>query len=239
MSESTRIDLDKVKMPDDWKTLLKDELLSPYFADIKSHYMDAIHRHEVIYPQAKHLFNAFYLTPLDRLKVVILGQDPYHNAYPIDGVLTPQAMGLSFSVPRGMPIPPSLQNIYKELSRSLNLCMPNHGDLSGWAKQGVLLLNAILSVQANQPTSHKHFGWEQFTDGVIQTLSDHKTHLVFMLWGNYAKKKADLIDQSKHKVICAPHPSPLSRGFIGSNVFVQANDYLQSIHQEQILWDQL
>lgn len=233
------IALDRVKIPPDWKSLLKDELLSPYFADIKAHYMAALQKGEVIYPKPKDIFTAFALTPLDSLKVIILGQDPYHGSAVINGELTPQAMGLSFSVPRGMKIPPSLQNIYKELERSLHIAPPTHGDLSGWARQGVLLLNAILSVRANVAASHQHFGWERFSDGVIKALSSHKTHLVFMLWGNYAKKKATLIDSTKHKIIAAPHPSPLARGFIGSNVFIEANAYLAQNGISPIAWESL
>ncbi|MCX2717149.1 uracil-DNA glycosylase [Helicobacter sp. MIT 21-1697] len=233
------INLDKIKIPDDWKQLLANEFLSPYFADIKSHYLNALANKEMIYPKPHQIFAAFALTPLSSLKVVILGQDPYHGSAMINGELTPQAMGLSFSVPRGMPIPPSLKNIYAELSQSLHITPPSHGDLSGWARQGVLLLNAILSVRANAPASHKHFGWEYFSDGVIRALSARKEHLVFMLWGNYAKKKAPLIDSSKHKIITAPHPSPLARGFVGSNVFVQANIYLQEHAQEPIAWESL
>ncbi|RDU60242.1 uracil-DNA glycosylase [Helicobacter marmotae] len=230
------VTLEAVKIPDDWKLLLKDELLSPYFAEIKAHYMEALHKGEIIYPKPKDIFAAFNLTPLDSLKVVILGQDPYHGSMIINGEIIPQAMGLSFSVPNPLPPPPSLQNIYKELALSLGITPPSHGDLSAWAKQGVLLLNAILTVQANKPASHKHFGWEQFSDGVIRALSRHKEHLVFMLWGNYAKKKADLIDTRKHKLITAPHPSPLARGFVGSNVFVEANSYLKQHSQSPIDW---
>ena len=233
------INLDKIKIPDDWKQLLASEFLSPYFADIKTHYLNALQNKEMIYPKPHQIFAAFNLTPLSSLKVVILGQDPYHGSGIIEGVETPQAMGLSFSVPRGMPIPPSLKNIYAELSQSLHITPPTHGDLSGWARQGVLLLNAILSVRANAPASHKHFGWEYFSDGVIRALSAHKEHLVFMLWGNYAKKKAPLIDASKHKIITAPHPSPLARGFVGSNVFLQANIYLQEHAKEPIAWEKL
>lgn len=229
--------LQKINIPDDWKSLLENEFLSPYFDQIRAYYLDAIRQKQVIYPHPKQLFYAFTLTSLENLKVVILGQDPYHGTGYIDGVLTSQAMGLSFSVPRGMPIPPSLKNIYQELAQSLQITPPNHGDLSGWAMQGVLLLNSILSVQANAPASHRHFGWEQFTDGVISALSRHKQHLVFMLWGNYAKKKATLIDANKHKIITAPHPSPLARGFVGSGVFKQANKYLAQTNQSPIAWE--
>lgn len=230
------IELDKVKIPQDWKNLLKDELLSPYFAEIKRQYMEALGHNELIYPLPKDIFAAFCLTPLDSLKVIILGQDPYHGYAMVNGACIPQAMGLSFSVPHGVPIPPSLKNIYKELAQTLHITPPSHGDLSSWARQGVLLLNAILSVKAHSPASHKHFGWENFTDGVIRALSQNKQNLVFMLWGNYAKKKAALIDSTKHKIITAPHPSPLARGFVGSNVFVNANAYLQEVGKSPIDW---
>lgn len=230
------IELDKVKIPQDWKNLLKDELLSPYFADIKKHYLEALERNELVYPLPKDIFAAFSLTSLDSLKVIILGQDPYHGYAMVNGRHIPQAMGLSFSVPRGVPIPPSLKNIYKELAQTLHITPPSHGDLSSWAKQGVLLLNAILSVKAHSPASHRHFGWENFTDGVIRALSANKHNLVFMLWGNYAKKKAALIDKTKHKIITAPHPSPLAQGFVGSNVFVDTNMYLQETSKNLIDW---
>lgn len=231
--------LERINIPEDWKSLLTDEFLSPYFDGIRAHYMEALKQKELVFPHPKQIFYAFKLTSLENLKVVILGQDPYHGAHYIDGVLTPQAMGLSFSVPRGVPIPPSLKNIYQELAQSLHIAPPNHGDLSNWAKQGVLLLNSILSVRANAPASHRHFGWEEFTDGVISALSRHKQHLVFMLWGNYAKKKATLIDSNKHKIITAPHPSPLARGFVGSGVFKQADAYLAQTNQTPIAWDNL
>lgn len=231
--------LERIDIPEDWKSLLADEFLNPYFDEIRTHYIEARKQNQPIFPYPQQIFYAFKLTPLKNLKVVILGQDPYHGAHYVDGVLTPQAMGLSFSVPRGVPIPPSLKNIYQELAQSLHIPSPNHGDLSGWAKQGVLLLNSILSVQANAPASHRHFGWERFTDGVISALSSHKQNLVFMLWGNYAKKKAPLIDSRKHKIITAPHPSPLARGFVGSGVFKQADMYLAQTHQAPIEWGRL
>lgn len=231
------IELSKVKLPDEWKQLLKEELLSEYFAQIKTHYINALACGEEIYPKSSEIFNAFYLTSLQSLRVVILGQDPYHGSAVINGIQTPQAMGLSFSVPYGMPIPPSLKNIHKELYRSLSIVPPNHGDLSGWARQGVLLLNCILSVRAGAAASHKHFGWESFSDGVIRRISESKSGVVFMLWGNYAKKKAALIDTKKHKIITAPHPSPLAQGFVGSDVFKQANAYLIATGQKPIEWE--
>lgn len=231
------VDMERVKLPSEWKNLLRDELLSPYFETIREHYLRALHAGEPIYPKPKDIFAAFDLAPLNELKAVILGQDPYHGSALLHGEPTPQAMGLSFSVPRGMPIPPSLKNIYKELALSLHITPPEHGDLSGWARQGVLLLNSILSVRANAPASHKHFGWERFSDGVIAALSRHKSGLVFMLWGNYAKKKAALIDEKRHKIISAPHPSPLAQGFVGSGVFVKANAYWQENRLPPVRWE--
>jgi uracil-DNA glycosylase len=176
------------------------------------------------------IFNALNSTPLDSVKVVILGQDPYHGPG--------QAHGLSFSVPRGVPVPPSLQNIYKELESDLGLMPPAHGDLSSWARQGVLLLNAVLTVEAHKAGSHQGQGWEQFTDRVVSVINDTKDGVVFMLWGSYAQKKGAVIDRSRHLVLTAPHPSPLSayRGFLGCLHFSQCNEYLQSQGTAPIDW---
>lgn len=230
------IALSDIKVPSDWKDLLQEAFLSPYFATIKAHYMTALSNKEVIFPTPKDIFKAFWLTSVDSVKVVILGQDPYHGGEYINGAFVPQAMGLSFSVPKALKIPPSLKNIYKEMAQSLDIVPPKHGDLSYLARQGVLLLNAILSVKANAPTSHRHFGWERFSDDVISALSANKSHIVFMLWGNYAKKKAHLIDKVKHKIITAPHPSPLARGFVGSGVFIEADNYLRTHYKSSICW---
>ena len=173
------------------------------------------------------------------MRVVILGQDPYHGSVAVrDGerlVEIPQAMGLSFSVPSPLPPPPSLKNIYKELARTTDFIPPAHGDLSAWARRGVLLLNSILSVEANAPASHKHLGWQRFSDAVISRLCASREGIVFMLWGNYARQKAWLIDSARHCVITAPHPSPLARGFVGSDCFVKANAYLHA-RGESVDW---
>ncbi|AJC85641.1 uracil-DNA glycosylase [Campylobacter sp. RM16704] len=225
-----QITLDKIKINDDWKFFLKDEFLQPYFLNIKMEYINALNERKIIYPPANLTFNAFNLTPLKNLKVIILGQDPYHNPN--------QAMGLSFSVPMGVKIPPSLLNIYKELQQDLNIPIANHGDLSKWARQGVLLLNSILSVEANKPASHTHFGWQNFTDAVISKLSQEKEGLIFLLWGNYAKNKKFLIDTQKHYILEAAHPSPLARNaFLGCKHFSKTNTILSSLHKDIIDWN--
>lgn len=221
----------EVKIEDSWKAYLQGEFDKPYFAEIRAKYYDAI-RTNTILPPPKLLFNAFNLVPFSRVKVVILGQDPYHNVE--RGI--PQAMGLSFSVPQGVTPPPSLKNIFKELKRDLGINPPQSGDLSAWARQGVLLLNALLSVELNKPLSHKGFGWEVFTDSVIEILSNEREKLVFMLWGNYAKSKKGLIDTRKHFVLEAPHPSPLARGFIGCGHFSKCNEILRQNGIKPIEW---
>ena len=224
-----QIDLENIKIENSWKNALKNEFLSPYFLEIKRNLIHALSKNKV-YPPANLIFNAFNLTPFDKVKVVILGQDPYHGPN--------QAMGLSFSVPKGIKIPPSLINIFKEFQDDLGIKEPNSGDLTNWAKQGVLLLNASLSVTANQPNSHSNFGWQIFSDAVIRILSEQKSNLVFMLWGNYAKSKANLIDCEKHLVLQAAHPSPLARGaFFGCKHFSKCNDYLKFNQISPINWD--
>lgn len=224
-----QIDLENIKIENSWKNALKNEFLSPYFLEIKRNLIHALSKNKV-YPPANLIFNAFNLTPFDKVKVVILGQDPYHGPN--------QAMGLSFSVPKGIKIPPSLINIFKEIQDDLGIKEPNSGDLTNWAKQGVLLLNASLSVTANQPNSHSNFGWQIFSDAVIRILSEQKSNLVFMLWGNYAKSKANLIDCEKHLVLQAAHPSPLARGaFFGCKHFSKCNDYLKFNQISPINWD--
>lgn len=224
-----QIDLDKIKIEQGWKEALRNEFLSPYFLQIKQNLLHALSKNKV-YPPPNLIFNAFNLTPFDKVKVVILGQDPYHG----EG----QAMGLSFSVPNGIKIPPSLVNIYKEIADDLGIKEPNNGDLSFWARQGVLLLNATLSVNAGVANSHSNFGWQTFTDAVIRILSEKKSNLVFMLWGNYAKSKANLIDFKKHLVLMAAHPSPLARGaFFGCKHFSKCNDYLKFNQISPINWD--
>lgn len=224
-----QIDIDKVKIEPSWKEILKEDFLSPNFARVKENFLRAKAAGEV-YPPNALIFNAFNLTPFNAVKVVILGQDPYHGAG--------QAMGLSFSVPRGVKIPPSLQNIYKEIYDDLGIAEPNSGDLSYWAKQGVLLLNATLSVSAGRANSHANFGWQEFTDATISKLSERARNVVFMLWGNPAKAKASLIDASRHLVLTAAHPSPLARGaFFGCRHFSKANLYLAQHGKAPIDWD--
>ena len=224
-----QIDIDKVKIEPSWKEILKEDFLSPNFARVKENFLRAKAAGEV-YPPNALIFNAFNLTPFNAVKVVILGQDPYHGAG--------QAMGLSFSVPRGVKIPPSLQNIYKEIYDDLGIAEPNSGDLSYWAKQGVLLLNATLSVSAGQANSHSGFGWQEFTDAAISKLSERARNVVFMLWGNPAKAKASLIDASRHLALTAAHPSPLARGaFFGCRHFSKANLYLAQHGKAPIDWD--
>lgn len=218
-----------IKIEDSWYNLLQEEFEKPYFNNIKSHLLNQKAAGKKIYPKGSLIFNAFDTTPVSNVKVVILGQDPYHNPG--------QAMGLSFSVPKGMATPPSLKNIYKELHSDLGITIPNHGDLSSWAQQGVLLLNAILTVEHKEAGSHRKIGWEQFTDGIISKLSQNKKNLVFMLWGNFAKQKASLIDGSRHLVLQAAHPSPLARGaYFGSKHFSQCNAYLHKHSHVPIDW---
>ena len=218
-----------VQIENSWKTALADEFEAEYFKTL-SQVVREKYLSEKTFPPPKLVFNAFDHCPFDQVKVVILGQDPYHN----DG----QAMGLSFSVPDGMQIPPSLLNMYKEIESDIGTPIPKSGNLEHWAEQGVLLLNATLTVKAHQAGSHQGLGWEQFTDAVIQKLSNERTNLVFMLWGNYARSKAKMIDPEKHLILEAPHPSPLSahRGFMGCKHFSHCNDYLRSHQQEPITW---
>ncbi|MCI5969212.1 uracil-DNA glycosylase [Helicobacter sp.] len=224
------IRLESIKIKEDWKKVLEKEFLSPYFLEIKRRYVEAKSKGAVIYPPANLTFNAFNSTPFEKVKVVLLGQDPYHNPK--------EAMGLSFSVPQGIRIPPSLRNIYRELEADLGILQSQSGDLSAWAREGVLLLNSILSVEAHKPASHQHFGWQQFTDSVITILSKQKSGIVFLLWGNYAKSKKTLIDTKRHCVLEAAHPSPLARtGFIGCRHFSKTNAYLQSIGKTPINWN--
>nr|WP_314892770.1 uracil-DNA glycosylase [uncultured Campylobacter sp.] len=224
-----QINLDDVRIESGWKEALREEFLSEYFAKIKENLLAAKAR-EIVYPPGNLIFNAFNLTPFERVRAVILGQDPYHGAH--------QAMGLSFSVPRGVRIPPSLVNIYKEIKSDLGISEPESGDLSYWAKQGVLLLNASLSVGANRANSHSGFGWQAFTDAVIKILSARRQSLVFMLWGNFAKAKSALIDAQKHLILTAAHPSPLAGGaFFGCRHFSRCNEYLRAHGLGEIDWD--
>ncbi|HEB9315383.1 TPA: uracil-DNA glycosylase [Campylobacter coli] len=227
--EKITINIEDIKINDDWKEFLKEEFNKNYFLEIKKRYIQALNNNAIIYPPANLTFNAFNLTPLDRLKIVLLGQDPYHQPN--------QAMGLSFSVPYGVKIPPSLLNIYKELKADLSIEPSKSGDLSSWAKQGILLLNSILSVEAGKPASHSSWGWQEFSDAVISKLSLEKSGLIFMLWGNYAKSKKALIDTNKHFILEAAHPSPLARtGFLGCKHFSKANEILRNLEKNPINW---
>lgn len=218
-----------VKIEESWKAILQDEFHQPYFQSLATFLRNEKNAGKKIYPPGSQIFNAFEITPFQEVKIVILGQDPYHNPG--------EAMGLSFSVPRQKRVPPSLVNIYKELHADVGLAIPKHGDLTAWAKQGVFLLNAMLTVEHKQAGSHRKIGWQNFTDAVIRKLSAHRTHLVFMLWGNFAKKKKTLIDADKHLILQAAHPSPLAgNAFQGSKHFSQANNFLQMNGIEPINW---
>ena len=221
--------MSNVKIEESWKNVLKTEFEQPYFQSLATFLRKEKENNKTVYPPGSLIFNAFNTTPFDKVKVVILGQDPYHNPG--------EAMGLSFSVPRGVRTPPSLQNIYKELKEDLGVPIPNHGDLTHWAEQGVFLLNAMLTVERNKPRSHQKIGWQTFTDAVIRRLSDQGEGLVFMLWGGFARQKKMLIDSSKHLVLEAAHPSPLAGGaFFGSRHFSRANAYLKEQGKEPVDW---
>lgn len=223
--------LDRVQLPSDWKTLLADELLSDNMTALREFLKHEYTTGKTIYPDKDKIFNAFNLTPLSAVKVVILGQDPYHGIG--------QAMGLSFSVPKNIAKPPSLQNILRELASDLNIPISKHGDLTHWANQGVLLLNATLTVEQAKAGSHQNRGWENFTDKVISTINHHTHNTVFILWGSYAKKKGRFIDTSRHLVLTANHPSPLSAnrgGFFGTRPFSQTNQYLVHHGKAPIDW---
>jgi uracil-DNA glycosylase len=218
-----------VKIEPSWKEALTEEFGKEYFKQL-AEFVKAEYTHGVIYPAPKNVFRAFELTPFDKVEVVILGQDPYHGAG--------QANGLCFAVSGGQRLPPSLQNIFKEIESDIGPLKNRTGDLERWAKQGVLLLNATLTVRASTPGSHQGKGWEQFTDAVIKLLSDKKENLVFILWGNYAKQKGAHIDRSKHCVIQSAHPSPFaaSAGFFGSKPFSKTNKYLVDHNKKPIDW---
>lgn len=221
------------KLPEDWLKILGEEFSKPYMLKLKEFLKQEKAAGKVIYPKGAEIFNALENTPFKDVKVVILGQDPYHGP--------DQAHGLSFSVRKGVPKPPSLMNIYKEIERDLQIKMPPHGDLTGWAKQGVLLLNAMLTVQQANAGSHQNKGWEAFTDAIIRAINDQNEHVVFMLWGAYAQKKGAFIDRGKHLVLESVHPSPLSahRGFMGCGHFSKANDYLMQQGIAPIAWGNL
>jgi uracil-DNA glycosylase len=217
------------KIDESWKTILSDEFSKPYFVSLKKFLINE-KRQYAVYPKGKDIFNAYNSTPFDKVKVVILGQDPYHGYN--------QAHGFAFSVQEGVANPPSLKNIFQELHDDIGCTEPQNGTLVKWAKEGVLLLNTVLTVRASQANSHRDQGWEKFTDATIECLSQKKEHLVFILWGRPAQQKSSLIDQSKHLVLMAPHPSPLSafRGFFGSKPFSKTNDYLLSVGKKPIQW---
>lgn len=220
-----------VKIEPGWKELLKNEFKQPYFQQIVLHLKTEKAQGKTIFPPGNQIFNAFDKTPIDKVKIVILGQDPYHGAG--------QAHGLSFSVSYGIPQPPSLINIFKELSTDLGVSIPGHGNLEKWAEQGVFLLNASLTVRANEPMSHSKIGWADFTGAVIKKLSSHNKHVVFILWGKFAQEKRVLIDESRHLVLRSVHPSPLSanKGFFGCRHFSMANEYLAKNGIDPVDWN--
>lgn len=220
-----------VQIEASWKEALKSEFSKPYFLEIVTHIKTEKMSGKTIYPPGPLMFNAFNQTPFSKVSVVILGQDPYHNPG--------QAHGLSFSVPNGIKPPPSLVNIYKEIKSDIGVPMPvEYGNLTRWAEQGVLLLNAILTVRANEPASHQKIGWMNFTDAVIQKISDEKSGVVFLLWGKFAQDKQILIDETKHLLLKAAHPSPFSadKGFFGCRHFSKTNDYLVQQGKQPIDW---
>ena len=218
-----------VQIQSTWKQALQSEFDKPYFAELVRFLHQEKSAGRVIFPPGPQIFRAFELTPLDRVKVVILGQDPYHGYG--------QAMGLSFSVPDGVPAPPSLKNIFREIETDLGVTMSGRPNLENWARQGVLLLNAILTVRSGEAASHSGIGWQTFTDAVIKTVSDSCEGVVFLLWGNYARSKRDLIDRSRHYVLEAAHPSPLARGaFFGCRHFSQTNQLLIKQGKEPVDW---
>lgn len=218
-----------VKIEESWKEHLQQEFEKPYFRTLTD-FVRKEYTIKTVYPPAKLIFNAFDSCPFDKVKVVIVGQDPYHEPG--------QAHGLCFSVNEGVQIPPSLVNIYKEIENDLGIPAPRSGDLTRWAKQGVLLLNATLTVQAHRAGSHQGKGWEEFTDAVIRCLAEERDHLIFILWGAYAQRKGATIDANKHLVLKSPHPSPLSshRGFFGNKHFSSTNDYLLAHGKDPINW---
>lgn len=223
--------LDKVQLDASWKYGLSDFLLSSQMDELRDFLLSEKQAQKEIYPPSSLIFNAFNTTPLEQVKVVILGQDPYHGPN--------QAHGLSFSVQKGIALPPSLRNIFHELHADMGVEIPRHGDLTHWAEQGVLLLNSVLTVEAGQPTSHQKRGWENFTDHVIDVLNEQREHIVFILWGAYAQRKGQRIDPNKHLILKAAHPSPLAAnrgGFFGCKVFSKTNNYLKHNGIEPIDW---
>jgi len=226
MTEQTR----DIQLEPSWKAELAGEFDKPYMQSLRQFLLQEKQQGQQIFPPGNQIFNALNTTPFDKVRVVILGQDPYHGPG--------QAHGLCFSVQRDVAVPPSLQNIYKELHADLGLPVPSHGNLMQWAEQGVLLLNAVLTVRAGQANSHQGKGWEHFTDRIVELLNERREHLVFMLWGSYAQRKGAMIDRKRHLVLSSPHPSPLSahRGFLGNRHFSKANQYLQQQQLASIDW---
>jgi uracil-DNA glycosylase len=218
-----------VKMEASWKEVLKDEFTKPYFKQITEHLKTEKEQGKTIYPPGSLIFHAFETTPFDKVKLVILGQDPYHGPN--------QAHGLSFSVQKGIPTPPSLINIFKELHDDVGMPIPKHGNLENWAQQGVLLLNASLTVRAQEPMSHSKIGWHHLTDAAISKISEKKEKVVFLLWGKFAQEKMSLIDNKKHFILASAHPSPLSvKGFTGNRHFSKANHFLMKNGFDPIDW---
>ncbi|OAV75943.1 Uracil-DNA glycosylase [Bacteroidales bacterium Barb7] len=218
-----------VQIEQSWREQLQPEFEKDYFRQLTD-FVRQEYKYQEVFPQGQFIFKAFACCPFDRVKVVILGQDPYHE--------TGQAHGLSFSVQDGVLFPPSLQNIFKEITSDIGKPAPASGDLTRWAEQGVLLLNSILTVRARRAGSHQNQGWETFTDAVIHRLTEDRSHIVYMLWGAYAQRKGDFIDASRNLVLKSPHPSPLSahRGFFGNKHFSRANDYLTAVGSDPINW---
>lgn len=217
-------------MHESWLAVLGDELEQPYMAELRSFLVSEVAAGRRFYPPADRVFNAFALTPFDEVRVVVIGQDPYHGPG--------QAMGLCFSVPPGVPAPPSLQNIHTELERDLGLARPSSGDLTPWAERGVLLLNAVLTVSPGRAASHAGKGWEHFTDRAIRELSEQRDGIVFLLWGRYAQQKGAVVDATRHHVLTSAHPSPLSasNGFFGCRHFSRANELLAADGREPVDW---
>ena len=220
----------EIKLESSWKNRLQDEFAESYMAELRQFLLERKRSGVSIYPPGHLIFNALDSTPFENVKIVILGQDPYHGPG--------QAQGLCFSVPEGVRIPPSLVNIYKEINSDLGLQPPAHGNLQSWADQGILLLNAVLTVEQGHASAHQGKGWERFTDRIVAELNAAREHLVFMLWGSYAMKKGAIIDRDRHLVLSAPHPSPLSahRGFLGCRHFSMANAWLEQHGMEPVRW---
>lgn len=224
--------LERVKLEPEWKKALAGEFEASYMVQLRAFLEQEKKAGKIIYPPGPEIFNALNTTPLSKVKAVILGQDPYHGPG--------QAHGLCFSVRRGVPPPPSLQNIFRELHADLGIRTPRHGELTHWAEQGVLLLNSVLTVEAGKPGSHQNCGWETFTDAVIKVLNEEREHLVFLLWGSYAQRKGRIIDTHRHLVLKASHPSPLSAnrgGWFGNHHFSKTNRYLESHGKHPVDWE--